>query len=72
MLIRYDHGDSRCTIDVPHSTRFRRGSHDEDTSGDGARVGVEAGVQVVGVSFWFSCLLFGVVGRLVSSVLTVL
>ena len=56
-----DHGESRCMIDVPHSTRFRRGSHDEDASGHGARVGIEAGVQVVGVSFWFSFLLFGVV-----------
>lgn len=39
-------------VDVPRSTRFGCGSDDEDASGDGTRVGVEEGVQVVSVSFW--------------------
>jgi hypothetical protein len=46
-------------IDLPRSTRFGRGSYGEGASGDSARVGVEAGVQVVGLSLWVSSSLFG-------------
>lgn len=50
-------------IDVHRSARFECGSHDEGASGDGARVGAQARVQVVSLSFSAVYVRFAVFGR---------